>query len=30
LKDSQVALEQVGAVVSCEPAISAIEEAVLG
>jgi threonine synthase len=30
LKDSQVALEHVGAVVSCEPEISAIEEAVLG
>jgi threonine synthase len=29
LKDSQVALEHVGAVVSCEPEISAIEEAVL-
>ena len=30
LKDSQVALEQVGAVVSCEPEISALEVAVLG
>jgi threonine synthase len=30
LKDSQVALEHVGAVVSCEPDLSALEEAVLG
>jgi hypothetical protein len=30
LKDSQLALEHVGAVVSCEPDLSALEEAVLG
>jgi threonine synthase len=30
LKDSQLALEQVGAVVSCEPELPALEQAVLG
>jgi threonine synthase len=30
LKDSQVALEQAGAVISCGPELSALEEAVLG
>jgi threonine synthase len=30
LKDSQLALEQVGAVISCEPQLPELEQAVLG